>query len=395
MLKSLLLERFAPEDLDAKVREKQEAFCGLLTQEGALRVLAHEAGIPEAKPPFVAVPLSSAVADAPFSALVRVMHVFAEKHFESGQRSGRLQKARVADTSGEGELVLWNQDAGFFATVRRGDVLALRDVVPKTVAPLELHGRLSSEITKAQDGGNLPAATTPFVKLDALPSGEFDCVCRVTEKQPLKRFERNGRTGYLCKLAVGDGTATAAVACWDQNAHVADHLPVGAPLLLEGVCQKGGEIHAGWSARILPLPDAGALADAPPLYQKSTLAELDGAPAQVAVSVDKVIDARRSFTCPACGTKNGSAVCTCGATNLPAKTFVSLDVSDASAKMRAVLFDEAALSFLGAKADTDLSVLLPLKRDYLAGKPLTLLAYAKSGPDGEKEVVGKTVLTQG
>ncbi|MDP2717868.1 MAG: hypothetical protein Q8P02_03945 [Candidatus Micrarchaeota archaeon] len=391
MLKERLLERLSPEALDAQIRDKQEAFCGLLTEDAAVRVLAHEAGIPDVPRLFVPVPLSSAAPGVPISVVVRLMHVFAEKRFQTGSRNGRLQKARVADASGEAELVLWNQDADFFSTVRRGDVLALRDVVPKTLSPLELHGRLSSEISKSENGDGLPQAATPRVKLNALAAGEFDCACRIVEKQPLKAFERNGRKGYLCKIAVSDGSAVVPVACWDQNAHAADALAVGAPLLLEGASQKGGEIHAGWSARIL-VGDEQAGFSAASVYPEKTLADLDGNAAKVAVTVQKVVDAKRSFMCPSCGTKNGSSECGCGQTGLPAKTFVTMEVFDASAQMRAVLFDEAALSFLGAKADTDLALLFPLKRDYLAGTSLNLLAYAKNGPGGEKEVVGKAVL---
>ena len=52
-----------------------------------------------------------------------------------------------------------------------------------------------------------------------------------------------------------------------------------------------------------------------------------------------------------------------------------------------------AEAFLGANPVTDLSLLASLKRDYLAGKSVKLLAYAKkSTVSGQKEIVGKAVM---
>jgi hypothetical protein len=395
MLKTLLLERMPAERLDEQIREKQEAFCGLLTDEGALRILAHEAGIAEAKPPFVSSLLSSATLDVPLSATVRIQHVFAEKHFESSGRKGRLQKARIVDASGEGELVLWNSDADLFNTIRRSDVLCLRDVVPKSIHPLELHGRLSSEIWKSNASTDIAVSKTPLVKLNALPKGESDFFCRVMEKQPIKTFERNGRKGFLTKLNVLDDTAQAVLACWDQNAHAAQALDIGDVILLEGVSLRNGEIQVGWSARMLRNPDGpiDLSRSTAVVHPERTLSELDEATALVHVQIDKIIDAKRSYTCHACGSKNGVDACACGALNLVAKPVVWLEVSDASKAMRAVLFDDAALKLLGVNGETDLSLLIPLKRDYLAGKKISLLAHVKQNSySDEKELVGIAVL---
>ena len=398
MLKERLLERFSPDALDDAVRQKQDQFAGLLTEEAALRVLAHEAGFIQPPDDVAYAPLQSAQPGQLLSARVRVLAVFAPKRFATAERSGRLCKIRVADSSLSADVVLWNSDVDFASTLCRNDVLLLKDVSVKVLQPLELHCRLSSElrVVSATDAdAALPTASVPQRRLDELSEGtEADVVARLAEKQPLKEFQRQGKTGYLSKIKLSDGTADLWAACWDENAHAAQKLSVGDAVKLEGAVLKNGELSVSWSGRLCPAPvdhGLGAVAETP----CKSLADLDGSDAVVDVRVDKVVDAQRVHKCRSCGSKSPEkkAVCVCGSEDFSSLTYASLELSDASGRFRGVLFDAAAVAFLGAKAGTDLNLLSQLKRDYLAGKNVKLLAYAKSGRTGQKEIVGKAVLS--
>lgn len=374
-MRDRLLHRFSPTDLDAKVKEKMDGYCGLLTEEGALRILAHELGLTPETPVFHPEPLASAQLGRETSVRVRVLHVFAPKTFQSAERSGQLAKARVADASAQGELVLWNQDASFFQTVSRNDVVCVKDGFVKNQNPLELHGRLATELWVDSDSSGLPEASTPRVKVLDATHPEQDVVARVVEVLPLKEFQRNGRKGFLTKMRVADDSGSAWVACWDDNARVAQQLPVGAAVTLEGASFRGNELHMGWTGRILSASNH-ALPEALP-YPRKSVATVDGGEAVMEGRVSKVFDAKRIQ-------KDGK----------DPLAFASFELKDETGSMRAVLFGSAAEAFLGAKPDTDLSVLFALKRDYLVGKSVKVVGRAKNNEfSNEKELVVKQFLS--
>jgi len=398
MLKEQLLQRLSADDLDDAVRRKQDQYAGLLTEEAALRVLAHENGIQPPRLPVEFSSLSSAQAGSLLSCQVRVLAVLSPKRFQSAERSGRLCKLRIADATGAADLVLWNSDVDAAAGIQRNDVLCLKDVLVKVLNPLELHSRLSSEFWVA-DAQETPAAlplssVVPKSLADLREGEEADVYARVTEKQPLKEFRRQDKVGYLSKLALSDGSKTVSAACWDENAHVAQGLEIGDAVKIEGALLRNGEISVSWSGRLLRNPANHGLAEmkaATPVL----LAQLSATDAPVEVRIDKVVDAQRQYKCKSCGAKSAERkdVCACGSPDFSSLVYVSLEVSDASGPMRAVLFDAAATDLLGAKSSTDLNILSQLKRDYLVGKVVRLTAYAKpSARTGQKELVGKAVL---
>lgn len=400
MLKQRLLERFSQDQLDDAVRKKQDQFAGLLTDEAALRVLAHESGF--ALPPNEAVfaPLSTAQAGQLTSACVRVFAVYASKRFENAERSGRLCKIRVADSTASADLVLWNSDVGLVASIGRNDVLLLKDVLCRQQSPLELHSRLSSEITVVDESAfpsaaSLPKATVVQCRLSELSEGtEADVVARIVEKTPMRQFQRQNKTGFLSKLKISDGSATLFAACWDENAHAAQALVVGDAVKIEGAVLKNGEISVSWFGRLILNPKNHALAQVQATPSKS-LAALDASDALVEVRVERVFDAQRQYKCRSCGAKSAEKkdACTCGSKDFSSLVYASLEVSDSSGIMRAVLFDQAVLDLLGAKNGSDLNLLAQLKRDYLVGKTVRLLACAKQNArSGQKEILGKEVL---
>lgn len=376
MVRAQLLERLPKTELDRRVKEKMDAYAGLLTEEGALRILAHESGFKPDAPLFHPQPLSSAQRDQRVCVKVRVLHVFPPKTFQTAERKGSLCKARIADASGHAELVLWNQDAAFLNTVQRNSVVCIKDALVKTQNPLELHSRLSTEMWVDDDDAGLPPASFSRVSVKDATGTEQDVFARVLEVQPVKGFERSGKKGFLTKMRVADESGSIGVACWDENAQAAQNLSVGAAVLLEGAAFRGGELHVNWAGRILLNPKNHALPETVLPYPKKSLSELDGGEALVEGTVVSVFDAKRIE-------KNGQ----------DPLAFAAFGLKDDSASMRAVVFGSAAEAFLGAKPGTDLSMLFSLKRDYLAGKRVKLVAVAKDNEfSKERELVAKQFL---
>ncbi len=394
MLKELLLSRFSAQELSALVQQKQDNFCGLLTEEGAFRIIAHENGVKGEVEPFKFGTLSEAKEGAIVSAKVRVLHVFPPKSFETSERKGRLCKMRVADSSASAELVLWNSDVSFAYKVQRNDVLLVKNVFVKVLQPLELHSRMSSEISVAEDDPSIKRSPTPLCKVSTITGNEVDLFAKVVEKQPLKEFDRAGKKGHLTRLVVADDSGKIGVACWDENAKAAQEASVGEAVKIEGAVPRNGELHLPWSGRLLLNPKGHGLAGVEVMpYPHKLLAELGAEDAVVEARVERLVDAQRLQKCLKCGRKRVDGNCECGSTEARPLVYATIELSDQSGKMRAVLFDDAAEAFMGAKSTTDMATLASLKRDYLAGKTARFVGRAKVNPlSKEKELSAKAFL---
>lgn len=390
-MKQQLLGSFAPEEIDAKVREKQARLSGLLTEEAALRLVAKDQGLPLPVVEAHVTSLSKA-SEGDVTVRVRVQAVQSPKRFERDGRSGQVCNVHVADASGSASLVFWNQDVSALSKIRRNDVLLVKDAFVKSTSPLEIHARLSSEILVQPDDSSLPKSPVQVVSLAGAQGEEFDVSGRILDKEELKTFEKNGRKGSLLRLELSDGFVRKVLVAWDANAEAALGLSVGEAVTVESAYGKNGEIHASWRGRLMR-SDTTSLPPIESLLPSKTLDALSSENALVSATVDGVFDAQRYFKCTVCGSKSSSPECSCGGTGKEIR-FVALSLKDASLTCRGVLFGQAAREFLGATDTLPWPTLLALKRDYLVGKPLRLVAQGKvNSVSGKPEVVGLHVVS--
>lgn len=389
-MKQQLLEHFSEDDLAGKVQEKQKRFSGLLTEEAALRLVAKDHGLPLPPKETVIVPLARVSAGETATVKVRLLAAMAPKAFEREGRKGKVCNVSVVDASSGAVLVLWNQDVWSLNKIQRNDVLLLKDVFVKTLNPLEIHSRMSTEIIVAQDDPSLPKSRTILSKLSEAKGEEIDVAGRVLEKEELKRFERNGKQGSLFRFVLADSSGKKTIVAWDENASEAARAKVGDGFKAEGAYEKQGELHVSRKGRVLLNPPL-ELPSMESFYPKKTLSELGPSDAIVEAVISNVSDAQKYFKC-SCGKRNVLPECPCGGQS-KGVSFVSFALKDDSAEKRAVMFGEPAKDFLGVQDGFDWNTFVALKKDYLVNKPIRIIAFSrKSGFSGENEVVGKHVL---
>src|SRR3989338_3858867 len=259
-------------DVRELVKKKQEEFSGLLTEKGAMQLLAQESGIesePEKDDPSGVVALEAASDQC--DVFVRVYNVFAPKAFEKNERKGRVCNVLVTDGKSKATLVLWNRDVDLveLGKIERNDFLLVKNVQVKNAEQLELQSSMLTRIiVKKQDdvspelsalAAGIPRNFEAMQrKLSEIKEGDdgFDCYARVLRVDAEKEFvAKDGRKGRLASMLVSDGSASVRAVLWDKNADVASRSRVGDAEKIEGGDAKkafsgtGIEINVGRKGR--------------------------------------------------------------------------------------------------------------------------------------------------
>ncbi len=423
---SLLLEKTGWDSgkLELEISAQQERFAGLLTREGAIEIIAREAGVPQALA--TAETLFHSLAECKtaqgrvVNARVRVWHVFSPKKFvrkdgRGGERQGRVCNVLVRDSSGEAVLVFWGNDVSVLEknSVERNDVLEVKGAFVKNASPLELHASLLTRVSLAQgDTAQLvPQRDKKAVALKELSEGmaDADFHCRVLRVGKASEFVRISKTGVsekglVCDALVSDGVGSMRLVGWDENASALSRISPGTALKVESAYVKRGrdgelEAHASWQGRIIPSPKNHGLAGASDVlssqFTQKQLSELaEGDTALVSAKLIELRGASVAVKCVACGAKATAPKCAaCGGDKLRSTLVVRTRLDDGSANLACVFFGEEALTLLGLKElSVEAQTALDLKKDSLLGREVSVVVAAKNSEySQELECVAKLV----
>ncbi|MFH1056642.1 MAG: hypothetical protein V1717_02495, partial [Candidatus Micrarchaeota archaeon] len=359
----LLKQKLGPAKLEERISALQKRFSGLLTREGALKLMAHDEGLAFKKKPLVLKKLADAVLQeqTSVSVIVRVKQVFCAREFEREGRTGRVCNVLVGDETGEAKLVLWNDDVDFAERkLERNSCIKAENVLVKNG---ELQSNLFSEIALESPPLGLPDFSKPVKKLSQVEEGD-DFFARVVAKGKLTEFDRNGEKRLVLNLTVGDDETQKTLVCWNRNARLAGFLKEGDVLKAEGISVKNGELHASWQTHLI-------------LHAKNhSLKELEFKPfaqlqenetAFVQFKLDKLFEARVSRKCGSCASQvpPDSEKCGCGGVANEV-FFVTAQVSDSSSSARCVFFGEQARELLGLKKTlVSPQTIFALEREFL------------------------------
>ncbi|MBS3069998.1 hypothetical protein J4220_00645 [Candidatus Micrarchaeota archaeon] len=392
MVEEGLLKEKLGDSLEAKISEKQKAFSGLLTREGALKLIALDEGVAkrgQAKASEI-LPLAQALSqnDAFASVLVRVKQVYCAREFDKEGRKGKVCNVAVGDSSGEGKLVLWNSDVDFAERkLERNSCVKAEGLAVKNG---ELHSNLFSSLSLETAPFGLPDYGTATVKLSDVGEGR-DFYARVSSKGVMREFERNGDKGNVLNLVVEDDSGQKTLVCWGRNAVIANFLKEGDVLKAEGIALKNGELHASWMTHLI----AHA--------KKHNLKELEFKPfaslaanetAFVQATLEKLFEARVSRKCLSCGgvVDGEKEKCDCGG-SVRETFFITTQAKDeAGRQMRMVFFEDQARELIGLKRTfVSPQTIFGLKREFLEGKTLKMKALAQQRNGGALELVVKQI----
>ena len=400
-LEKALKEKMGERKVEEKIAEKQKKFSGLLTREGALKLLALEEQMAFRDNPkkellkLSQIPLLEGQA---FSGIVRVKQVFCASTFDKDGKAGKVTRVAVGDDSGEGTLVLWNKDSDFAERkVERNSIISVEGGEVKNG---EIHASLFTDLSLLEnppEGTTLPDFSKKHVLLGEAKDGD-DFYCRISQKGSVREFEKQNGNGVMKKgkvlnLVVEDGSSPKTLVCWNRNAEIASFLTEGDVLKAEGIAVKNGELQASWNTHLITHAKNHSLKE---LEFKPFLALGSGEQGFVQIILQKLFDAKTSRKCVSCGSQveEGKEKCNCGG-DVRIVFFVTAQASDAldeAQSVRCVFFGEQAEELLGMKKTfVSPETVFYLKRDFLEGKKLKLKVLAKQRNDGGLELVVRQI----
>ncbi len=362
------------EEVKHNIRLKQKEYNDLILEEDAAKLLLQELGItvPEEEPPLQWNTLKEIsqqkIGEA--STVVRILHMNSPKAFETAQKKGLVCNVEVADETGKGMLVLWDEDVWLMerAKWQRNDVLELRRVRVKNFNPLELHAALLSEFALAGEREAYPKNEQKLADFKQLEVGkDVDAVARVLEMGQLKEFEREGRKGKVLNVLLADPQGNLAKGVlWDYYADFANRrVHVGDLVKLESFSVKKNleiELHGTWRSHVILSPEG---------YAAKTREEAltESAPATSIAELPKK--------------KKGVVTATL-------QEIVSAEKKGEEVRVEAVLKDESGQERLEFKGREGLRILelkhvpriplelvLKLKAEHLKGKKVTVVVSEK------------------
>ena len=385
--------------LTGEVSARQTRFSGLLTEEGALELVAREHGVPSenAEQVFRPVSLSQLSQGDTANVLVRALQVFAPKVFKKNERSGRVCNVFIADESARGTLVLWNDDVDLVekGKIKRNDLLRISNATVKSIQPLELHSSLLTEVTVSNESSLIPENNVAVKKIAGLKEGdnEFDLTAKINNAGELREFSRQEKKSFVLNLEVADETGSAKLVLWDRNAELGARLKDGDVLKVEGAYFKNGEAHVGWQGRIFQTENASLSSLTQKTSETAFNALEEGKEATVSAALAKVFDAKSFFKCKSCGARVEGEACQCGGEKREV-VFASTELTQGDYSVRCVFFGSDAKKLLGVRGDTDVATAFELKRDYLTGKKIVLTVLPKSNTySGKLECTCKKIIS--
>ncbi|NUN11557.1 hypothetical protein HUU53_02835 [Candidatus Micrarchaeota archaeon] len=361
-LKQSLLGKYSEQELASAIQAKKEEYSGLLTEEGALSIIARDSGIrlPEKEVEYG--DLSGLELGKQVNCVLKFEKLYSEKYFDSNGRKGVVCNVDVSSNGKTAKLVLWNEDASFLRKkgVEKNCLIKAKRLVVKSLDPLELQSTMTTELFLEEPGSE------ETVKLASLKDGDtVSILCSIIEKSVLREFERDGRKSAVINLIVGDDSGTGKLVCWGDNAVKANKLNPGESIKVEDGVVRNGEVHCSWSTHIVFNPVKEIQAKTTKLFEIS-----DGFSGLVEAEVREVSEPKIS--------------------NNEKKTlYVRALLTDEKMKMPCVFFNDEAKKFLGiTDSNMDLSVLFKLKQDSLIGRRIVIQANAKNNSfSGETELV--------
>lgn len=225
------------EKLKELMEEKKRAYGGLLSDEGAARLVAQELSIDVGK--------GSAVGGMKIKDLVaglsdvtttgRVIIEWPIQGFESGGRRGAVKRLMLADDTGEVVCVAWNDKAE--ALEREG---GLEGKVLKVLhgytreglrGDVEIHigNRGSALVSPAGvDGADFPKLDAFMDKIKDIEGLERANIGGTVTTQPrVTTFESGGSTGKVLRTTLSDPTGSVALVAWGEQAERLGGIKVG------------------------------------------------------------------------------------------------------------------------------------------------------------------------
>ncbi|MCF7798742.1 hypothetical protein K9M74_02460 [Candidatus Woesearchaeota archaeon] len=222
--------KITEEELKTKVDEKLKSLGGLISEEGAVHIIANDLGVSLGSAPAQTVKLKDVLAGMRnVTTLVKVLRKYEVRMFGQDGK-GQVGSLFVGDDSGFMRLTFWNDKTDYLAKVNEGDILEVQSAYSKENNDrIELHMGNASHIIVNPEGKTvdvpLRAAQqeAPNKKIgDIADSDTFVQVLgTIVQAFDPRYFERttDGKTttNYVMNLLLDDQTGNMRATVWKEQ----------------------------------------------------------------------------------------------------------------------------------------------------------------------------------
>lgn len=264
---SQLEGKIAREELNQKIREKIDEFSGLLSEEGAILIVAADLGVDlklEHPREFMEIrSLNVGMSDVWLCA--RVTCISTIRVFQRDSGIGKVANVEVMDETGSTRVVLWDDLADLAANFVKGEIVEVKGGYVKKGyrEGVEIHlspSRRGNIAKISETDKDLPECKTDYTPIAELEEemADVDVAGRVCQLFGVREFQKNGGTGKVASLSLMDDTGEIRLCLWNDKADVAQRLKRGDLIAVEDGYTKMGlnelELHSGWRGRIVLAP---------------------------------------------------------------------------------------------------------------------------------------------
>ena len=261
------------DEVKKKVKEKQRELSGLVSETGAAYIVANELGV---KTKNRVIESTVRIGDIlpemkAVSVLGRVKAISPARDFVSKKGiKGKVSNMEIVDNTASIRIAIWNQsgiDKLESGVIKEGQIIQIKNgyVREGYRGGFEINVGNKGKLVENPEEVNeteFPAEDEFTSALEIgkiVPDSSVNVVGRVIRNFGVNEFERDGRTGKVANLVIGDSSGTAKLVLWNEKAEksvelaVGDIVRVGNGFVKQG--QAGLEIQANWGTTLVKNPE--------------------------------------------------------------------------------------------------------------------------------------------
>jgi replication factor A1 len=239
-------------EIQDRVKEKKEELKGLISEEGALFIIAKELGVDvktnnkeimgdlEINISDVTKEMKNVTLAGRIKEILRV-YKFEKKEGEEGYVGSFI----LNDNTGDIRIVLWDEDVAIFQDVNfvKGEIVKVINGYPKEGRDgrIEIHiGRLGKILISPEDVDykKYPKIEEEIISIGDITSNLLTVSIegKIMQKFPIKEFiKKNGDTGKLISIILRDSSDAIKINFWNDNVEKIKNYDVGDVISVKNV----------------------------------------------------------------------------------------------------------------------------------------------------------------
>lgn len=259
-----LLETISEDDLKERIRKKIQSVGGLLSEEGALLLIAGELGIniedtPKEKKHFFISDIMDGMQNIDISG--RIMRIFDVNVFQRKTGTeGRVQNIIIADKTGSIRIVFWDDQIEKLNQFKRGDIVTIRNGYLRKGFNNEFEISLGKEgvISSGSESTDYPPINYVKLKIRDIEDkmNNIDVTGRISTIFGIREFaKKDGSIGKVGSFMIMDDTGEIRVTLWDKKTELLNSLVKNDLITIENAYSKMGldsvDLNLGFSSNIV------------------------------------------------------------------------------------------------------------------------------------------------